>query len=175
MYLSCHHFGRQNRLEVPAIYVAEIICCLFFVACAHYQKPPNESPFTVPQGYNSQQRIVLQGFALVPTPLGGKPTIYFGYDRNKDLRTDPVTGLRTGIDLIEFKLMRSNGTWAWEPFLMFVDDDFDGMADRIFLDRNFDGDLDRIHNIDSKRLKMDDINFQELSPWLKHSDPFQHN
>jgi hypothetical protein len=171
-YLACRPSDGRNRLKVPTIYDAGLIFCLFFIACAHQQKAPGEDPFAALQGYASQQRIVEQGCALVPTPLGSQAAFYFGYDRNKDYRTDPSTGLRTGVDLIEFKRILADGTWSWEPFLIFSDDDFNGEADRIFLDRDFDGELDRIYNIESNRLKMDDINFRQLPPWSKKNDPY---
>ena len=129
------------------------------------QKPyPNED---IPI-YTSQINIVKQGYTLVPSPYGPIPSIYFGYKRNRDLRLSEYTKNKQDIDIIEYKILRKNGSWNWQPYLIFSDDNFDGIADRLFLDSNLDGALDKIYDISSEGLIIDRITFKKFKPWQRN-------
>jgi hypothetical protein len=107
---------------------------------------------------------VLQGFSVVPTPYGEKACVYFGYDRDNSYVVLP-NGHKVAVDLIEFKLLNSNRSWNWEPIMVFVDDDFNGYANRLFMDKDFSGVLKTIYDIAKEHLVMDEKIFQEISPW----------
>ena len=109
----------------------------------------------------------MQGQALIPTHRGDKPSVYFGYDRNRGLEKSISNPNNTRVDLVEYKLMLDDGSWSWEPILVFIDDNFDGVADRIFIDGDLNGTLDSVFDIKSKMIKMDEINFQEINPWYR--------
>jgi hypothetical protein len=126
----------------------------------------DEAPhLDLPEDYVSQKRIVLQGFCLVPTPYGHKPSVYFGYDRDSKTKTHPDNSNKSTIDLIEFKLLKETGVWSWYPLLIFTDDDFDGYADRLFVDADFNNVIDKVYDIKKKKIKMEEIKFDEISPW----------
>lgn len=127
-------------------------------------------PFSLPADYISQKEIVLQGFCVVPTPEGEKACIYFGYDRDKRLiLLDNLNNV--SVDLIEFKLLKPDRSWKWEPLLVFVDDNFDGYANRMFLDKDFDGAFDTIYEITDKKVVMDENFFLEILPWESLTHP----
>lgn len=107
----------------------------------------------------------MQGFSSVPTRHGDKTAIYFGYDRDRQFAMHSDNA-KVAVDLIEFKLMETDGTWRWEPFAVISDDDFDGYVDRLFLDVDFDGTLESIFDISTEKLAIDKIGFTEISPWL---------
>jgi len=119
--------------------------------------------------YRSQKNIVKQGYTVVPSPYGPLPSIYFGYDRNRDLRTSGSAKNDQGIDIIEYKILRNDGTWNRQPYLVFSDDDFDGIADRLFLDSNLDSALDKIYDIELEGLIMNKITFKKFKPWKRKS------
>ena len=128
--------------------------------------------------YRSQKNIVKQGYEVVPSPYGPLPSIYFGYDRNRDLRPSISAKNGQGIDIIEYKMLRNDGTWDRQPYLVFIDDDFDGRADRLFLDSDLDGSLDKIYDIALEGLIMNKITFKKFMPWqrkppveLRHKSP----
>jgi hypothetical protein len=128
--------------------------------------------------YRSQKNIVKQGYTVVPSPYGPLPSIYFGYDRSRDLRTSGSAKNAQDIDIIEYKILKNDGTWNRQPYLVFSDDDFDGIADRLFLDSNLDGTLDKIYDIALEDLIMNKITFKKFKPWqrkppveLRHKSP----
>jgi len=92
-------------------------------------------------------------------------SIYFGYDRNRDLQSGGSGKIGGGIDIIEYKIIKSDGTWNWQPFLVFSDDNFDGLADRLFLDSDLDGVLDKMYDVALKGFIMDKITFEKFKPW----------
>lgn len=51
------------------------------------------------------------------------------------------------------------------PVLVFTDDDFDGYADRLFVDADFNNVIDKIHDIKKIKIEMEEIKFDEISPW----------
>ena len=120
-----------------------------------------------PPTYRSQKNIVKQGYQVVPSPYGPLPSIYFGYDRNRDLRSDASAKNDQGIDIIEYKILRNDGTWKRHPYMVFSDDDFDGIADRLFLDSNLDSVLDKIYDIGLEGLIMNKIKFKKFKPWQR--------
>jgi len=134
--------------------------------CSYVATQIKTDPFALPVNYISQERVVLQGFSSVPTRHGDKTAIYFGYDRDRQFAMHSDNA-KVAVDLIEFKLMTTDGTWRWEPFAVISDDDFDGYADRLFLDVDFDGTLESIFDISSEKLEIDKIGFTEISPWLR--------
>jgi len=117
--------------------------------------------------YTSQINIVKQGYILVPSPYGTIPSIYFGYKRNRDLRMSEYAKNNQDIDIIEYKMLEKDGSWNWQPYLIFSDDNFDGIADRLFLDSNLDGSLDKIYDISSEGLIIDRITFKKFKPWQR--------
>lgn len=136
---------------------------------------PQVKPFTCTglPAYLSQKKIVQQGYATVPTPFGPIPSIYFGYDRNGDFKSGNSFERGKGIDIIEYKMLKKNGTWSWQPYIIFSDDNFDGIADRLFLDSNLDGSLDKIYYIASRGLIMDKLKFNEFKPWQENLHPLK--
>jgi hypothetical protein len=118
-----------------------------------------------PEGYKSQERIVRQGFTIVPTPQGEIKSIFFGYDRNGDYSSSSNRLIGRGIDLIEYKKMLDDNKWTLNPFLIICDDNFDGFADKIFLDTDFNSSLDINYKLKYGYLKMDYINFEQFRPF----------
>ena len=110
---------------------------------------------------------------MVPTPFGPIPSIYFGYDRNSDLKPGHSSGNGTGIDIIDYKMLKKDGTWRWQPYMIFIDDNFDGIADKLFLDSNLDGSLDKIHYIVSRGFIMDRLKFKKFKPWQENLHPLK--
>jgi len=137
-----------------------LLCCY---ACASFFtfRPQNPS-FDLP-AYQSQKRIKTQGFKIVPTPSGAQPSVYFGYDRNHDATDMRKPQNYNGIDLLEFKALQPGGGWQRQAFLIFSDDDFDGIADRILLDSNGNGRLDVSRNIKEKEIRMERIDFNRIN------------
>ena len=133
--------------------------------CSYFATQIKTDPFALPINYISQERVVLQGFSSVPTRHGDKTAIYFGYDRDRQFAMHSDSA-KVAVDLVEFKLLETDGAWRWEPFAVISDDDFDGYADRLFLDTDFDGVMDSIFNIRNEKLAVDKIGFREISPWL---------
>ena len=115
--------------------------------------------------YKSQKNIVKQGFTAVPSPYGPIPSVYFGYKRNRDLRLKEYAKNNQGIDIIEYKMLKKDGGWNWQPYLVLSDDNFDGIADRLFLDSNLDGSLDKIYDIASEGIIINRITFKKIRPW----------
>ncbi|MGD8720888.1 MAG: hypothetical protein PVG46_03750, partial [Desulfobacterales bacterium] len=115
----------------------------------------------MPKDYVSQKSIVLQGYFLVPTPYGHKPSVYFGYDRDSQTKSHPDNRNKSKVDLIEFKLLNETGAWSWYPLLMFSDDDFDGYADRLFVDADFNNVIDKVYDIKKNKIDMEKIRFDE--------------
>lgn len=118
-----------------------------------------------PEGYKSQERIVRQGFTIVPTPQGEIKSIFLGYDRNRDYSSSSNRLIGSGIDLIEYKKMLDDNKWTLNPFLIICDDNFDGFADKIFLDTDFNSSLDINYKLKYGYLKMDYINFEQFRPF----------
>jgi hypothetical protein len=118
-----------------------------------------------PEGYKSQERIVRQGFTIVPTPQGEIKSIFLGYDRNGDYSSNSNRLIGRGIDLIEYKKMLDGNKWTLNPFLIICDDNFDGFADKIFLDTDFNSSLDINYKLKYGFLKMDNINFERFRPF----------
>jgi len=130
-----------------------------------------EAPYlNMPKDYVSQKSIVLQGYFLVPTPYGHKPSVYFGYDRDSQTKSHPDNRNKSKVDLIEFKLLNETGAWSWYPLLMFTDDDFDGYADRLFVDADFNNVIDKVYDIKKNKMDMEKIRFDEISPWRLKND-----
>ncbi len=123
--------------------------------------------------YQSQKKIVKQGYTIVPTPFGSIPSIYFGYDRNSDLKSGHSSEKGKGIDIVEYKMLKKDGTWRLQPYMIFIDDNFDGIADGLFLDSNLDGSLDKIYDIASRGLIMDRLKFKKFKPWQKNLHPLK--
>jgi hypothetical protein len=116
--------------------------------------------------YASQKEIVKQGFTAVPSPFGSIPSVYFGYKRNRNPSQNETAKANLIVDIIEYKILKEDGGWNWKPYLIFSDDNFDGIADRLFLDSNLDGSLDKIYNIASKGVIINRITFESFEPWL---------
>ena len=136
---------------------------------------PKVKPFTSTDlpVYLSQKKIVKQGYAIVPTPFGPIPSVYFGYDRNGEFKSGNSVERGKGVDIIEYKMLKKYGTWRWEPYMIFSDDNFDGIADRLFLDSNLDGSLDKIYYIASRGLVMNRLKFKKFKPWPENLQPLK--
>jgi len=94
--------------------------------------------------YKPLTNLVGQGGRTYPTQDGPWPCVELSYDRNEDGKKD----------MVEVRRMNEKGDW-WEdkPYILIVDDDFDGYADRILVDIERDGIFDKGQNItDKKRL-----------------------
>lgn len=139
--------------------------CLVLFSCTSVFHQPHDIAAAIKPGYESQKRIVKQGWCRVPTGKGEVRAVYFGYDRNRDYRSDPITGERQGVDLIEYKKTRSDGSWEFTPFMVIADDDFDGAADRMWIDDDQDGEFEETYELKGHGIKMDEIVFFEVSPW----------
>ena len=142
-----------------------MLLALTTAGCSYAVTQTNADPFALPRDYISQERIVLQGFSSVPTRHGDKTAVYFGYDRDRQFAIHSDNA-KVAVDLVEFKMVETDGAWRWEPFAVISDDDFDGYADRLFLDADFDGTLESIFNICNEKLAIDKIGFKEINPWL---------
>jgi hypothetical protein len=134
-------------------------------ACAQFYRVSDHEEIAFLLGYSSQRHIVKQGYSVVPTPKGNVPAVYFGYDRNRDYGPTYPEGTRRGIDVVEFKLLSADGGWIWTPLLIIVDDDFDGLADRLWADTDLDGKPERCYPLKDRDVKMDAIEFSPLNPW----------
>lgn len=117
--------------------------------------------------YRSQKEIVKQGFTAVPSPYGPIPSVYFGYKRSRNLCKSEYAKDKLCIDIIEYKKLKKDGGWNWKPYLVFVDDNFDGFADRLFLDSNLDGSFEKISNIASESIIINRIAFKGFKPWRR--------
>jgi hypothetical protein len=125
-----------------------------------------EAPYlNLPKDYVSQKKIVLQGYSLVPTSYGHKPSVFFGYDRDSQTKTHHDNSNKSKIDLIEFKLLNETGAWSWYPLVIVTDDDFDGCEDRLFVDADFNNVIDKVYDVKKNKIEMEEIKFDEISPW----------
>jgi len=70
-------------------------------------------------------------------------------------------------------MLKKDGAWSWQPYMIFIDDNFDGVADRLFLDSNLDGSLDKIYYITSRGLTMDRLKFKKFKPWPENPHPLK--
>ena len=158
---SCRYNLNSQKIRLLTL----MSLALTTAGCSYFVTQIKTDPFALPINYISQERVVLQGFSSVPTRHGDKTAIYFGYDRDRQFAMHSDNA-KVAVDLIEFKLLTTDGTWRWEPFAVISDDDFDGYADRLFLDADFDGTLESIFDICSEKLAIDKIGFTEINPWL---------
>ena len=158
------------RLFILYFIIAAVSSAVQFACTLPRVKPFPSTDLPV---YQSQKKIVKQGYTIVPTPFGPIPSIYFGYDRNSDLKHDNSSEKGTGIDIIEYKMLKKDSTWRWQPYMIFIDDNFDGVADRLFLDSNLDGSLDKIYYIASRGLIMDSLKFKKFKPWQINPHPLK--
>ena len=158
------------RLFILYFIIAAVSSAIQF-ACTLPEMKPFPS-INLPE-YQSQKKIVKQGYAIVPTPFGSIPSIYFGYDRNNDFKPSHSSEKGTGIDIIEYKMLKKDSTWKWQPYMIFSDDNFDGVADRLFLDSNLDGSLDKIYYIASRGLIMGRLKFKKFKPWPENLHPLK--
>jgi hypothetical protein len=115
--------------------------------------------------YESQKRIVRQGFARVPVPEGEWEAIFFGYDRNRDYRARPPRDTGRGIDLLEYKRLLPGGHWEFRPFLVLVDENFDGYVDWVCLDYDRDARLDAVYAPSAAPIHFDRIDFRHFRPF----------
>jgi len=70
-------------------------------------------------------------------------------------------------------MLKKDGAWIWQPYMIFSDDNFDGIADRLFLDSNLDGSLNKIYYIASKGLIMGRLKFKRFKPWPENLHPLK--
>lgn len=153
----------NRRLSQSFLLTISIVISSVHISCTLLGLKP--SPTEDLPIYKSQIKIVKQGYITVPSPYGPIPSIYFGYNRNRDLRLSGSAKNNQGIDIIEYKMIKKDGGWNWQPYLVFSDDNFDGIVDRFFLDSNLDGALDKIYDIALEGLKINRIIFKKFKPW----------
>ena len=115
--------------------------------------------------YESQKRIVRQGFARVPVRDGEWEAIFFGYDRNRDYSAQTLRTKGRGIDLLEYKRLRPDGHWESPPFLILVDADFDGFVDWVCLDHDRDREFDAVYAPTDAVIHFDRIDFHHFKPF----------
>jgi hypothetical protein len=108
---------------------------------------------------------VRQGYTHVPTPQGPRPAVFFGYDRNRDMQPAGRRSVRRGVDLLEYKQMRAEGGWDFIPFLIVVDDDFDGVVDRIFVDRDPPAGVDTAYDVQWLEMSIDRVDLEIMRPF----------
>jgi len=115
---------------------------------------------TNPPEYKKLSRLVGQGYVYVRDGDKYLSCMFFDYDRNKD--SGWTGGKFGGVDLIEYrKLIKKDDYIIWDkhPFIVIVDDDFDGYADREFIDngKEKDGVFDEVNDLRDKKISMDDF------------------
>jgi hypothetical protein len=172
-YQNLTVFNMNNRIGKKFCCVRSIIrgtvswglMVATLTACAHFSRRDSFEAIAARLGYSSQKRIVEQGYSLVATSKGNFSAVYFGYDRNGDYGPSYPEGTRQGLDVVELKLLSADGGWIWPPFMLFVDDDFDGFADRAWVDTDFNGVMEERPALEGRHIRMDRIDFRSLSPW----------
>ena len=115
------------------------------LASALDTKPPEYKPLT---------NLIGQAFKNVAKKDGSiVRCIVFPYDRQGD----------SEIDLLEFRVLKTTKegyqTWEEHPYILFVDDDFDGYADRLFIDHGKvrDGVFDDVQDLKNSNISMEEI------------------
>jgi hypothetical protein len=121
--------------------------------------------------YESQKRIVRQGFARVPVGDGEWDAIFFGYDRNRDYSAQAPRDKGRGIDLLEYKRLQPDGHWEFPAFLILVDVDFDGYVDWVCLDYDRDAALDAVYAPRPATIQFDRIDFRHFQPFHDYPPP----
>ncbi|MDJ0720661.1 MAG: hypothetical protein QNJ04_03480 [Desulfobacterales bacterium] len=155
---AVYHRAASSPRSIMALPVIMILICL---GCASM----NRFDPDVLNEYESQKRIVRQGFIRVPVPEGEWASVFFGYDRNRDYNAQASRGKGRGIDLVEYKRLRPDGHWEFPPFLILVDADFDGFVDWVCLDHDRDQQLDDVYAPDSVAIHFDRIDFNQFKPF----------
>ena len=73
--------------------------------------------------------------------------------------------MRRGVDLLEYKELRLDGGWHFIPFLIVVDDDFDGVVARVFVDRDPPAGVDTVYGVQELEMSIDHIDFEVMQPF----------
>lgn len=136
-------------------------CSIVIIGCAFFG---GFDPAT-PGGYESQKQIVKQGYSRVPTPHGEWRAIYFGYDRNRDYSRYNDRDKGHGVDLIEYKRLRIDGGWEFHPFLILIDENYDGYVDWVYLDRDFNATTESVYALDDIRIHIERVDFFGFRPF----------
>lgn len=155
------------------LFKVQIFLVVFLVSCSRSTTHPVNALDTINLPfYKSQEKIILQIYTSVPSPFGYLSSVVFGYDRNKDNSAHFKTQSgRLGVDLLEVKLLNNRGYWYWFPYLVYIDDNFDGFADRLFLDSNLDGLIDQEHALPPYQFQIEKIQFDSIEAWnSNHSE-----
>jgi hypothetical protein len=119
----------------------------------------------VREEYESQKRIVRQGWTWVPVPEGEWAAVFFGYDRNRDYRARPPRPQGRGVDLLEYKRLLPDGHWEFQAFLILLDVDFDGYVDWVYLDHDRDASFDAVYAPAPGAIHFDRIDFHQFQPF----------
>jgi len=152
---ACVRLGFVPKLVVCGLMFAT------FTACS-LNRPVDT---TQPMGYTSQKRIVRQGYARVWTPHGERAAVFFGYDRNRDMQAGGRWSTRRGVDLVEYKYLNDAGGWDFIPFLLVVDENFDGVVERILVDRHPPAGVDAVYDVQDLEMSIDRIDLHVLRPF----------
>ncbi|MGD9332816.1 MAG: hypothetical protein PVJ53_16000 [Desulfobacterales bacterium] len=108
-------------------------------------------------GYQTQKRIVWQGTLTVNHGVDIVRLIYFGYDRNGDLKPLSKATVCRGVDLLEYKCRLPDGHWDYRPFLILSDDNFDCYAERALYDCDGDGIFEHVTEISGPTISLESI------------------
>lgn len=97
--------------------------------------------------YKPLSNLIGQADKDYPTQDGMWPCAVLLYDRDEDGKTD----------LVEVRRMNEKGDW-WEdkPYVILVDDDFDGLVDRVLVDIERDGKFDKGEDLRSKKVPIEE-------------------
>lgn len=109
-------------------------------------------------GYQTQKRIVWQGTLTVDHGPDIVRLIYFGYDRNGDLKRLSNATVCRGVDLLEYKCRLPDGHWDYQPFLIISDDNFDCYADRALYDCDGDGFFEKGIDVSGQDIPLEFVN-----------------
>jgi hypothetical protein len=109
-------------------------------------------------GYQTQKRIVWQGTLTVDRGPDIVRLIYFGYDRNRDLKRLTERAVCRGVDVLDYKYRLPDGRWEYRPFLVIVDDNFDCYGDRALWDCDGDGVFEGITDIAGQGVLLEFVN-----------------
>lgn len=107
------------------------------------------------EGYETQKRIVWQGTLTADADHDIVRMIFFGYDRNGDMVSLTEKVLCRGVDLLEYKGLLPNGRWAFDPIMVFSDDNFDCYADRVLYDCDADGTFEKVVDVREHHVKIE--------------------
>jgi hypothetical protein len=100
--------------------------------------------------YKPLSNLIGQEFKNYPTQDGMWPCVVFPYDRNEDGKKDMVEVRRMTLN------QNKDPIWEEKPYVLIIDDDFDGLADRVLADVDRDGKFDKGEDLRPKKISMEE-------------------